>query len=73
MAKTKHKYRCSICGYLYDRDEIVLNHPLSPICISCLIDQETLDMDEVDFDGIADFREEIRELQELERRNHDFT
>lgn len=68
MAKTKHKYRCSICGYLYDRDEIILNHSLSPICLDDLSDQETLNMDDVDFDGIADFREEVREIQELERR-----
>lgn len=70
MAKTKRKYKCSICGYLYDRDEIILEHELSPTCIGCLVEQETLDMDEVDLDGVADFYEEVRELQELERRSY---
>lgn len=72
MAETQDRddgvWKCSLCGYLYDRDEIILDHPLSPICTGCVIDQETLDMDDVDLDGIGDFREEVRELQELERR-----
>lgn len=70
MAKAKHKYKCSICGYGYDRDEIILEHELSPICIGDLSDQETLDMDEMPVDDIRDFRQEIEEMQELERRNH---
>lgn len=59
----EHKYRCSICLYLYDRDEIILEHSLSPICIGCLDDQELLDAEiEPDFDHMRDFYEEIKGL-----------
>lgn len=70
MAETKHKYRCSICGYLYDRDEIILEHSLSPICIGCLDGQELLDTDDMPVDDIQDFYEEVREIQELEKRRN---
>ncbi len=67
----KHKYRCSVDGHLYDRDEIILEHHLSPICIGCLDDQELLDAEiEPDFDHMRDFLVEVKELQRLERGNH---
>lgn len=72
MAKTKHKYRCSICGYIYDRDEIILEHYLSPLCVGCFDGQEQLDAEDMPVDDIQDFLEEIRELQELERRDHGY-
>jgi len=70
MSKTKHKYRCSLCGHLYDRDEIILEHYLSPVCIGCLDDHEQLDEEGVDFDDVRDFRDEVRRLQKLERRDY---
>lgn len=69
--KEKDSFVCSICGHLFNCDEIILEHYLSPLCIGCHEDHEQLDAEEeVDFDLMRDSREEIRELQGLERRNY---
>lgn len=62
-------WKCSICGHLFNRDEIILEHELSPICDSCFNDHEQLGAEDMPVDDIRDSRKEIRELQELERRD----
>lgn len=69
-------YRCDICKKLCNRDEISLMNEFDlDLCDDCLEGQRELDRQEekeVDLDFVRDVRQEIREMQELERRNHGF-
>lgn len=68
------EYKCDICGHPFNRDEISfaeVNEFNLDLCGSCLEGQREVDMhDEVDFDFLRDVRDEIREIQELERREY---
>ncbi len=68
----EHKYPCDICGHPFTRDKISLaedNELDLDLCLGCLDGQREVDMqEEVDLDFIRDVRQEIREMQELERR-----
>jgi hypothetical protein len=74
MAKTKHRYPCDICGHPFKRDEISFaedNEFGLDLCPGCLKGQRELDVQEereVDLDFVRDARQEIREMQELKRR-----
>ena len=68
----EHKHPCDICGHRFSRDEISFaedNEFDLDLCGGCLEGQREVDrQDEVDFDFVRDVYEEIREMQELERR-----
>ena len=67
-------YKCDICGKLCNRDEISLMNEFDMnLCDDCLEGQRKLDAqeeEEPDFDLMMGFMEEVREIQELERRKH---
>ena len=66
-------YRCDICGRLCNRDEISLMNEFDlDLCDDCLEGQRELDAQaemEVDLDFVRDVRDEIREMQEMKRRD----
>lgn len=70
----KKQDKCDICGYRFNSDEISFaedNEFDLGLCPGCLEGQREVDRQEereVDLDFVRDVREEIRELQELERR-----
>ncbi len=71
----EHKYPCDTCGHPFTRDKISLaedNEFDLDLCSDCLEGQREVDAQEeteVDFDFVRDVRREIREMQELERRD----
>lgn len=76
MAKTRYRFKCDTCGHHFTHDKISLaedNEFDLDLCDSCLEDQREVDAQEeteVDLDFVGDVREEIREMQELERRDY---
>ena len=70
MSETQ--YRCDSCGHPFNRDEISFaedNEFDLDLCPGCLNGQREIDVqEEVDFDWLRDSRQEIRDMQELERR-----
>ena len=71
---TEPQHPCDICGHPFNRDEISFaedNELDLTLCESCLEGQRELDrQNEVDFDFVRDVRQEIREMQEMERRDY---
>lgn len=72
----EHKYSCDICDHPFTRDKISFaedNEFDLDLCDSCLEGQREVDAQEereVDLDFVRDVRREIREMQELERRDY---
>jgi hypothetical protein len=71
---TEPQFPCDICGHRFNRDKISFaedNEFDLDLCPGCLEGQRQLDRQEereVDLDFVRDVYQEIREMQELERR-----
>ena len=77
MAETQDRddgvYRCEICPKICNRDEISLMNEFDmDLCDDCLEEQRKVEREcqEPDPDHMRDFLEEVKALQNLERRNY---